>query len=74
MNSLPPTQEELDNASWFKSTRSQSANGCVEVAHVNDDWTAVRDSKNLSGSAHLFTSFEWECFIDGAKRGEFDRA
>ena len=67
-----PDREELDNANWFKASRSDSANGCVEVAHLKD-WTAVRDSKNPDGPVHLYTPFEWECFLSGARTGEFDR-
>lgn len=72
---LPPVpgREELDRAAWFKASRSNTANGCVEVAHLAD-YTAVRDSKNPGGPVQLFTPHEWECFVDGAKRGEFDRA
>jgi hypothetical protein len=43
----PPT-----TATWHKSSRS-GANGCVEVAHGNDQ-IAVRDSKDPSGPILLF--------------------
>jgi hypothetical protein len=72
---LPPTpsQDELAQAQWTKASTSDSAHGCVEVAHLRD-WTAVRDSKNPGGPIHLYTPFEWECFLDGAGKGEFNRA
>jgi Domain of unknown function (DUF397) len=73
-DTLPPVpgQEDLANATWFKARRSNGSNGCVEVAHLAD-WTAVRDSKNPGGPVHLYTEHEWECFLDGARNGEFDR-
>lgn len=74
-NQLPPapSEQELAAATWVKSARSQSASGCVEVAHLKD-WTAVRDSKNPGGGVQFFTPFEWACFLDGAVNGEFNRA
>jgi hypothetical protein len=73
-DALPPVPDEaeLTNASGFKSGRSNGSNGCVEVAHL-DKWTAVRDSKNPGGPVQMYTLHEWECFLDGARNGEFDR-
>jgi hypothetical protein len=33
----------------------------------------VRDSKNPTGPALIFTPGEWDAFLAGAKDGEFDR-
>jgi hypothetical protein len=33
---------------------------------------AVRDSKDRSKTPHVFNRHEWECFLTGAKNGEFD--
>ncbi|AEV81055.1 regulator [Actinoplanes sp. SE50] len=63
---------DLSRAEWFKSTRSGAdSDNCVEVAFV-DGAIAVRDSKNQSGPALIFTSAEWDAFVHGAKDGEFD--
>ena len=67
-----PTAEELAEADWFKASQSNTADTCVEVAHLAN-WTAVRDSKNPGGPVHLYTEHEWACFLDGARNGEFDR-
>jgi hypothetical protein len=32
----------------------------------------VRDSKNPDSGVLLYTPHEWDCFLDGARRGEFD--
>jgi hypothetical protein len=60
---------------WRKSSLSNGngGNNCVEVA-VLDAAVAVRDSKNPSGPALLFGTAQWDAFVDGAKRGEFDLA
>jgi len=33
----------------------------------------VRNSKNLAAGTVRFTVEEWDSFLDGAKKGEFDR-
>ena len=63
---------DLSKANWFKSTRSGGSGNCVEVAFVAEG-VALRDTKDRSKPAHLFTNAEWEAFIVGAKDGEFDR-
>ncbi len=63
----------LNGAVWKKASRSNGngGNNCVEVAFL-DTGVAVRDSKNRSGPALMFTSAEWIAFVDSAKDGEFD--
>ena len=63
---------DLSNAVWRKSKRSGSSGNCVEVADNLPGVVAVRDSKNPTGAALIFTPAEWEAFIGGAKDGEFD--
>jgi Domain of unknown function (DUF397) len=62
---------DLSRTNWRKSTKSQGSGQCVEVAEINDV-VAVRDSKNPTGPALIFTPAEWRAFIDGARDGEFD--
>lgn len=64
---------QLSGAAWRKASRSNGngGNNCVEVAFL-DTGVAVRDSKNRSGPALMFTSAEWTAFVDSAKDGEFD--
>jgi hypothetical protein len=63
---------DVSRAQWFKSTRSgPNSDNCVEVAFVGEA-IAVRDSKNPTGPALIFTPAEWDAFVGGAKDGEFD--
>ena len=63
----------LNGAVWKKGSRSNGSGGnnCVEIAFL-EEGIAVRDSKNQTGPALLFTQAEWTAFVDSAKDGEFD--
>jgi hypothetical protein len=65
---------KLTSAVWKKSSGSSDngGNNCVEVAFL-EIGVAIRDSKNRTGPALLFTPMEWDAFIVGAKANEFDR-
>lgn len=61
-------------ANWRKSTMSSAGDNCVEVAFATDGYVGVRDSKEQGlGPVLEFTPSEWEAFLDGASKGEFDR-
>ncbi|HCU97238.1 MAG TPA: DUF397 domain-containing protein [Actinobacteria bacterium] len=63
----------LTLAHWFKATASNTpSGGCVQTAFLPDGRVALRDSKNIHKPPHIFTRHEWECFLDGVKKGEFD--
>ncbi|PPI97097.1 DUF397 domain-containing protein [Nocardia nova] len=64
---------DLPAAKWFKSSRSGASKECVEVAFL-DDAVGVRDSKNPTGPALLFTPSERSSFTTSVQRGRFDRA
>lgn len=54
-----------------------SGQGTIQVAFVSargTDWVLLRSQESTDGLVSVFTSFEWECFLDGAKKGEFDDA
>jgi hypothetical protein len=56
-----------------KASRSGGNGGqCVEVARIDTDTVAVRDSKDPDGPVLRFRQAEWEAFLDGVTRREFD--
>lgn len=65
---------DLSGARWFTSTRTSGGKECVEVAFLDEGFVGVRDSKNRTRPALVFTPGEWRAFVDGAKDGEFDPA
>lgn len=63
---------DLSGAAWHKSSRSgPNCDNCVEVAFAGGA-IAVRDSKNPTGPALIFTSDEWDAFVGDARDGRFD--
>jgi hypothetical protein len=60
-----------DHVTWVKSSLSVATNACVELARVGDV-IALRDSKNPGLPSHYYTHAEFDAFLYGAKRGEFD--
>jgi hypothetical protein len=57
---------------WRKSSYSTVEGNCVEVADLDHGGRAVRDSKDPSGPALMFTATEWVAFTTGVRAGEFD--
>ncbi|MEV4126448.1 DUF397 domain-containing protein [Nocardia sp. NPDC049707] len=62
---------DTSGARWFKSSYSASNGQCVEVAFLDCDAVGVRDSKNPTGPALVFTPGEWAAFTAGVVDGEF---
>lgn len=64
---------DLSNARWFTSTHSGGGQDCVEVAFLSEGPVGVRDSKDRTGPALIFTPGEWEAFTSIVRNGELDR-
>ncbi|MEV6140376.1 DUF397 domain-containing protein [Nocardia sp. NPDC051990] len=66
-----PYGEPLE-PTWFKSSRSGAHSNRVEVAFLPNNHVGVRDSKNPSAPALMFTPAEWSATTAATTRGEFD--
>jgi hypothetical protein len=81
-----PTVESLGidvtAAHW---QRSGSGAGAIEIALVGPAgeadasqaqaaWVLMRVSGDADGRVLVYDRFEWECFLDGVRAGEFDAA
>lgn len=70
-----PTVEELDidpgAQTWH---RSGGRDGSIEVAFAPGEWVLMRVAGDPAGRVLVYDRFEWECFLDGVKKGEFDDA
>ena len=62
---------DRSRAAWRKAAKSNGSGSCVEVAQVDGQFW-VRDSKDPDGPILLFTPNEWDAFLDGARKGEFN--
>jgi hypothetical protein len=59
--------------------RSGSGDGSIEVAFIADDgaeaeWVLLRVAGDPDERILVFDRNEWDCFLDGARNGEFDDA
>ncbi|MEV6208925.1 DUF397 domain-containing protein [Kitasatospora sp. NPDC051914] len=64
---------DLSAAIWRKSSFSGGTGGdCVEVAGGLDGVVPVRDSKDPSGPALVFSTEAWRAFLDGVRSGDFE--
>ncbi len=73
-----PTVEELGlDPAAQRWKRSGAGDEAIEVAFADADgerWVLMRLAGDPAVPVHVFNRHEWECFVDGAKRGEFDDA
>jgi hypothetical protein len=57
--------------------RSGRGDGAIEVAFARADdaqWVLMRVAGDPQHRVLVFDQHEWECFLDGARNGEFDDA
>lgn len=73
-----PTPEQLgisvDTLEW---RRSGQGAGVIEVAFAwagGQQWTLMRVTGDPDGRILVFSRFEWDCFLDGTRKSEFDDA
>jgi hypothetical protein len=58
---------------WIMSSRSSGNGGSCVEARRQDGMIEVRNSKAPGAGSVWFTTEEWDSFLYGAKRGEFDQ-
>jgi len=63
---------EFAGVRWRKSVRSSAQGNCVELASLEGDGVAIRNSRHPEGPALVFTYAELDAFLGGVKDGEFD--
>jgi hypothetical protein len=61
-----------DHEGWIMSSRSGGNGGSCVEARRHDGVIEVRNSKARDAGTVQFTVEEWDSFLYGAKRGEFD--
>ena len=83
-----PTVEELGiDVTAQRWHRSGAGDGAIEVAMVAGQgcaggtaagpgagWVLMRVAGDPAGRVLVYDRHEWECFLDGVRRGEFDDA
>lgn len=64
----------MQQIKWVKSSLSFANGNCVEVATLPDGMIGIRNSRDSEGPVLRFTPGEWNAFLAGALRGEFNQA
>jgi hypothetical protein len=64
----------MKHIKWIKSSLSFANGNCVEIATLPDGMIGIRNSKDSQGPVLRFTPGEWNAFLGGVLRGEFDQA
>jgi len=63
---------DLSQAIWRKARRSSHNGGCVEIAANLPGVTALRDSKQPEGGAHVIDRTAFARFLPDVKGGRYD--
>ena len=61
-----------DTTAWMKASKSTGNGGACVEARRHDGAIEVRNSKKPEAGSVYFTFEEWDAFLDGAKKSEFD--
>jgi hypothetical protein len=73
-----PTTTELGiDPAALRWRRSGEEPRVIEVAFTmarGKEWVLMRLSGDPDGRISVFSRFEWDCFLDGVRNGEFDDA
>lgn len=62
----------VTGSSWVKSSLSYANGNCVEVSDQPGGTIGVRNSRDREGPVLRFTREEWQAFLGGVRKGEFD--
>jgi hypothetical protein len=63
----------FSDTDWIISSRSTGNGGSCVQARRHNGLIEVRNSKSPDAGTVRFTLEEWDSFLDGAKKDEFDR-
>jgi hypothetical protein len=63
---------DLAGAAWRKSSFSNGATNCVEVAMLADGSVGVRHSRRPDAEVIVYSRSEWAAFVAGVKAAEFE--
>lgn len=78
MNAKPTVEELGIDVAAQRWQRSGEGDGTIEVAMVTGagqagvDWVLMRVAGDPGARVLVYDRHEWECFLDGVRKGEFD--
>src|SRR5262249_19744924 len=65
---------DVDRESWLRSGDGPDAIEVAFVSALGQPWVLTRVAGEPHGRVLVYNTTEWEAFLDGAKKGEFDDA
>ena len=65
------TISDIPNIKWQRSKACGASTACVQIAKVGDN-IAVSDSKDPNSAVLFYNKEEWEAFVTGVKKEEFE--
>jgi len=78
MSVAKPTVAELgidvDRETWRRSGAGPDALDVAFVSALDQRWVLTRVAVQPHGRVLVYNESEWDAFLDGAKKGEFDDA
>jgi hypothetical protein len=80
VNAKPTVAELSIDPGAQEWRRSGDGEGAIEIAFVGGtagtgtEWVLMRVAGDPEGRVLVYDRNEWECFLDGARGGEFDDA
>ncbi|MQA26699.1 MAG: DUF397 domain-containing protein [Micromonosporaceae bacterium] len=73
-----PTLDDLgvepETQAWRRSSDGPDAIEVAFVSGLGQPWVLMRVAEDPDGRVLVYDRREWEAFVDGAKKGEFDDA
>jgi hypothetical protein len=72
LNQQKDSSQSVKKDGVFRKSSLSGGSGCVAVAKFTDNSVKIRDTKDKEGPVLSFTKQEWEAFLGGVKRGEFE--
>ena len=73
-NTQSPLKNQFDAAcvTWRRNTDIDGNPGTLEIGYADNGMVGLRYVNEPDGATLIYTPQEWDAFIDGVRKGEFD--
>ncbi|HIV59370.1 MAG TPA: DUF397 domain-containing protein [Candidatus Stackebrandtia faecavium] len=69
-----PLQSQFDavGVTWHRNTDVDGKPGRLEIGYADNGMVGMRYANEPGGTMLIYTPKEWDAFLDGVHKGEFD--